>query len=199
MFYPTWRILWPGFELPVTVFLVKIFQFFLGLFERIFSWRTSSKKRAKNWGKTILRRKHFVLEFLRRIRLWKDLNRNGLSMIYWLKWNKNSSNFITWISKHWLKRPNIYFFMKKWAKPGLFFFIFVLFSTQCQIHHKRRCGVLGIRTQDRRMVGADKSTELWLPLKHSSKWQLKALCKICQIWLPEQFKTRVRIATEIWE
>ena len=57
------------------------------------------------------------------------------------------------------------FFNKKWAKSGLFWFIFVLFSTQWQINIwlKSIDGVLGIRTRDCRMVGADESTELKRP------------------------------------
>ena len=49
--------------------------------------------------------------------------------------------------------------LKKWAKPGLFLFIFVLFTKT--INDKSIDGVLGTRTQGGRMVGADKSTEVW--------------------------------------
>ena len=68
----------------------------------------------------------------------------------------------------------------KWTKPGLSLFIFVLFSTQWQIWYKklningkRVDGELGIRTQDRRIVGTDESTELSRPhtLYHSQKKQ----------------------------
>ena len=47
-------------------------------------------------------------------------------------------------------------------------FIFVLFSAPWQIKYniwlfKTLEGVLGIGTQDHRIVGGDKSTELWRP------------------------------------
>ena len=45
-------------------------------------------------------------------------------------------------------------------------FIFILFSLQFQYKLKKSIdGVLGIRTWGRRMVGADKTTELWRPQK----------------------------------
>ena len=51
---------------------------------------------------------------------------------------------------------------------GLFLDIFILVSKHWQVQHKiwqyhRIDGVLGIRTRNRRMVGADESTELWRP------------------------------------
>ena len=50
---------------------------------------------------------------------------------------------------------------KKWANPGLFLFIFVLFLVTISIQIEKSVdGVLGIRTRGRRMVGADESTEL---------------------------------------
>ena len=53
---------------------------------------------------------------------------------------------------------------KKWTNPGLFLFIFILFSLQFQYKLKKsNDGVLGIRTRGRRMVGADKTMELWRP------------------------------------
>ena len=56
-------------------------------------------------------------------------------------------------------------FLKKWAKPGLFLFIFRSFHTtniaQKTIDDKSVDGVLGTQTQGGRMVGTDKSTELW--------------------------------------
>ena len=56
-----------------------------------------------------------------------------------------------------------YLFVKKWANPGLFLFIFVLFL-QFQYKLKKSVdGVLGIRTWGRWMVGADETTELWRP------------------------------------
>ena len=54
-------------------------------------------------------------------------------------------------------------FFKKWAKPGLIFVYFCSFhmTNLVQINDKSVDGVLGTRTRDSRMVGADKSTELW--------------------------------------
>ena len=51
-----------------------------------------------------------------------------------------------------------------WAKPGLFLFVFVLFSTEWQIQYKIWLfktvdGLLGTQTRNR------KSTELWQPPK----------------------------------
>ena len=57
---------------------------------------------------------------------------------------------------------NIYFF--NGPNPASLF-IFVLFYTQWQKFSKnviREDGVLGIRTRDHRMIGADESTEIWL-------------------------------------
>ena len=42
-----------------------------------------------------------------------------------------------------------------------FLFIFVIFSTNLTINYKSVDGVLGTQAQGGRMVGADKSTELW--------------------------------------
>ena len=56
-------------------------------------------------------------------------------------------------------------FLKKWANAGLFFVYFRSFlvnTISIQIE-KSVDGVLGIQTQSRRMVGADKTTELWQP------------------------------------
>ena len=54
----------------------------------------------------------------------------------------------------------------KWAKPGLFSFILVLFtwpkdSTNLNLNDKSIVGVLGTPTRGYRMVGTDESTELW--------------------------------------
>ena len=58
------------------------------------------------------------------------------------------------------------FFLKKWANPGLFLFLFLFFSRyNFNTNWKSIDGVLGIRTQGRRMVGADETTELWRPPK----------------------------------
>ena len=55
-------------------------------------------------------------------------------------------------------------FFKNGPIPASFCFIFVLFSLQFQYKLKKSIdGVLGIRTQGRRMVGSDKTTELWRP------------------------------------
>ena len=62
---------------------------------------------------------------------------------------------------------DFYLFFKIWAKPGLFY----LFSSFSKYNDKYSTkfdnnsvdGVLGIRTQDRRMVGAHRSTEPWWP------------------------------------
>ena len=58
-------------------------------------------------------------------------------------------------------------FLKKWAKPGYFLFIFVLFShcmykcsTNLTIIEKSIDGMLGSGTRVGRMEGADESTEL---------------------------------------
>ena len=58
----------------------------------------------------------------------------------------------------------LFIFFKKWSNPGLFLFIFVLFSLQFQYKLKKIIdGVLGIRTRGHRMVGPDKTMELWRP------------------------------------
>ena len=62
--------------------------------------------------------------------------------------------------------PNIRLFLNIGSTRPLFVFIFVLFSIQRQIYsaifdYKSIDGVPGIRTLDRRIVGADESTELW--------------------------------------
>ena len=52
-----------------------------------------------------------------------------------------------------------------WANLGHFLFIFAFSKYndkyRTKFEHKRIDGVLGIRTWDRRMVGADKSTKVW--------------------------------------
>ena len=56
----------------------------------------------------------------------------------------------------------------KWAKPGLFLFIFVLFS-HCKDKNIKKLttndkivgGVLGSQNQGSRMEGKDESAELW--------------------------------------
>ena len=56
------------------------------------------------------------------------------------------------------------FFFKKWANPGLFLFIFILFLLQFQYKMRKSVdGVLGIRTRGHRMVSVDKNMELWRP------------------------------------
>ena len=42
-----------------------------------------------------------------------------------------------------------------------FLFIFVIFSTNLTINYKSVDGVLGTQAQGGRMVGVEKSTELW--------------------------------------
>ena len=55
----------------------------------------------------------------------------------------------------------------KWANPSLFFVYFRSFPTTISIQIEKSIdGVLGIRTRGRRMVGADKTTELWRPPLH---------------------------------
>ena len=55
-------------------------------------------------------------------------------------------------------------FLKNGPIPASFLFIFVLFLLQFQYKLKKRVdGVLGIRTRGRRLVGADKTTEIWWP------------------------------------
>ena len=52
----------------------------------------------------------------------------------------------------------------KWANPGLFSVYFCSFLITISIQIEKSIdGVLGIRTRGRRMVGADKTTELWRP------------------------------------
>ena len=54
------------------------------------------------------------------------------------------------------------FFVKKWANSGPFLVYFRSFLVTISIQiEKSMEGVLGIRTRGRRMVGADKTTELW--------------------------------------
>ena len=51
-----------------------------------------------------------------------------------------------------------------WANPGLFFIYFRPFHITNQLQIEKSVdGMLGIRTRGRRMVGADKTTELWRP------------------------------------
>ena len=58
---------------------------------------------------------------------------------------------------------NLFFF--KQASRGLFLFIFILFLVTISIIQIEKSvdGVLGIRTKGRRMIGTDKTTELWQP------------------------------------
>ena len=55
------------------------------------------------------------------------------------------------------------FISLKWASPGLFFVYFRPFLVTISIIQIEKSidGVLGIRTQGRRMVGADKAKEQW--------------------------------------
>ena len=79
----------------------------------------------------------------------------------------------------------ILFFKKKWANPGLFLFIFVLFSLQFQYKLKKSIdGVLGIRTQGRRMVGADETTELWRPPYSEKIYTLQLFQQRCPLRSP---------------
>ena len=60
--------------------------------------------------------------------------------------------------------PQLFLFLKKWANPGLFSFIFVLFTLQFkwQIQIEKSIdNVLGTWTRGGKMEGADESTELW--------------------------------------
>ena len=59
----------------------------------------------------------------------------------------------------------LFFFLKKWAYPGLFLFIFPSFLVTISIIQIEKSieGVHGIRTRGRRMVGTDKTTELCRP------------------------------------
>ena len=52
---------------------------------------------------------------------------------------------------------------KNWANPGLFLFIFCSFLVTISIIQIEKSvdGVLGIQTWGCKMVGADKTTELW--------------------------------------
>ena len=54
---------------------------------------------------------------------------------------------------------------KIWTNPGLFLFIFVLFKLKYKFKLKKQSVdvVDGIRTRSCRIVGAEGSTELWLP------------------------------------
>ena len=68
-------------------------------------------------------------------------------------------------------------FVKKWAKPGLFFFIFLLpthckdkYSTNLTVNDRSKDGVLGSRTRGSRMEGADESIEYDLILCQSSSF-----------------------------
>ena len=57
------------------------------------------------------------------------------------------------------------YFVKKWAKPSFFLFIFVLFHIAKTNKAQYKCesidGVIGTRTQGSRMEGTDETTELW--------------------------------------
>ena len=51
-----------------------------------------------------------------------------------------------------------------WAYPGLFFVYFRPYHITNQLQIEKSVdGVLEIRTQGRRMVGTDETTELWRP------------------------------------
>ena len=67
-----------------------------------------------------------------------------------------------------------FFLLKKGPIPASFLFIFRYFLITISIIQieKSLDGVLGIRTRGRRMVGADKTTELWRP-----PWALKLVKK----------------------
>ena len=62
----------------------------------------------------------------------------------------------------WIKNSFACFSTKK-ANPGLFIFILFSFKFQWYKLNKSIGGVLGIRTQDYRIVGADETTKLWRP------------------------------------
>ena len=52
----------------------------------------------------------------------------------------------------------------EWANPGLFFVYFCSFLVTISIQIEKSIdGVLGIQTRGHRMVGADKTMELWQP------------------------------------
>ena len=100
-------------------------------------------------------------------------NRLGRDVRWWmgpeLRWVQNGSERreIFAVLVDILGQDNIirHIFLKKWAKPGLFLFIFRSFHTtniaQKTIDDKSVDGVLGTQTLGGRMVGTDKSTELW--------------------------------------
>ena len=71
---------------------------------------------------------------------------------------------------------NLPFTFFKWANPGLFclFSLFSLFSHYNFNNKNLKSidGVLGIRTHGRRIVGADKTTELWRPPRFTLKLYL---------------------------
>ena len=69
------------------------------------------------------------------------------------------------ITRNYLLNSKFQLFLKKWASPGLFFVYFRSFLVTIsiiQIEKSIDC-VLGIWTRGRRMVGADKTKELWRP------------------------------------
>ena len=79
---------------------------------------------------------------------------------------------LCWIFFLLRRKRTLKVFFKKWAKPGLFLFIFDIFlntltnTYSTKFGYKRLDNVLGIRTRDRRFVGADETAELdWPPLK----------------------------------
>ena len=68
----------------------------------------------------------------------------------------------------YLKRMGLLFefFLKNGPIPASFLFIFRSFLNTISIQIEKSIdGVLGIRTRGHRMVGADKTTELWRPPK----------------------------------
>ena len=77
----------------------------------------------------------------------------------------------------------------KWANPGLFLFYFCSFLVTISIQIEKSIdGVLGIRTWGRRMVDADKTTELWRPPQDFAnvEWTIKIL-----VWFnPKQWSKR---------
>ena len=77
-----------------------------------------------------------------------------------------------WFSLSVDRCSSYYLFLKKWAKPFcLFSFLSHDKNSTSTINDKSVDGVLGTRTRGSRMVGADKSTELWRrPHKLRSKY-----------------------------
>ena len=112
---------------------------------------TKKQIRSERWGRSTWGRNSSIPSW------WR------ITSGRWRRYNFVETAFYTWMDSV------IWCFFKKWANPGLFLFIFVLFTFEFNwqiyslnyINWKSIDGVLGTRTRGSWMEGADESTELW--------------------------------------